>query len=390
MSLLIRNARVVQGGGAPTLPRADVRVEGDRITAVEPAAENQSVDEVIDAGGRVLMPAFVDPHTHALSAGDRLDEFELRLKGATYLELLAAGGGILATVRATRAASESELVENLSRRLNIMLREGATTIEVKSGYGLTTKDELKMLRAIAAAAKSFPGTIVPTALIGHAIDKEQANFIDTVVNETMPAVHDEFPGIAIDAYCEQGVWSIADCRRLFERAIKLGHPVRLHADQFNSLGGIDLAIELGAMCVDHLEASSEKDLEKLARSPVFGVMLPASGFLVDGRYAHARAFLDAGGKLALASNCNPGTTSGSSMPFVIALAVHQLKLSVDEAIAATTANAAKLLNFPDRGRIAPGLRADLILLRHRDERYLGFEVGGNPVDVVICGGGIIS
>jgi imidazolonepropionase len=386
MNLLIRNARVVQSGGAPPLPSACVRVQGNRIVSIETTDAGAKTDTVIEAEGRVLMPAFVDAHTHALWAGDRLDEWEMRQQGAAYLDILKAGGGILSTVRAVRTASEQELAENLARRFAVMLREGSTTIEVKSGYGLTTADELKMLRAIAGAARNFPGTIVPTALLGHALDPQQPRFIDTVVEETLPAVSREFPGIAVDAFCEEGAWSLADCRRLFTKARALGHPIRLHADQFNRLGALELAVELGARCVDHLEASSPEDLRRLASSPVFGVMLPACGFHADGRYANARAFLDAGGKLVLATNCNPGSAPTSSMPFIIALAVRKLGLHVNEAIAATTSTPAELLGLSDLGRIAPSCRADLILLRHRDERLLGFEFGGNPVDLVICAG----
>jgi len=384
-SLVIRNARL----SPPNPPLADVLVSGGMIQAVEAAGTGAAADTVIEAGGRVLLPGFVDAHTHACWAGDRLAEFEMKLHGASYLDILKAGGGILSTVRAVRAASESELAENLLQRLGLRLNEGTTTIEVKSGYGLTTRDELKMLRAIAAAAQRFPGTIVPTALLGHAIDPDQPRFVDTVVNETLPAVHDEFPGIAIDAFCEEGAWSVADCRRLFERARSLGHPLRLHADQFNRLGGLDLALEFGALSVDHLEASSDEDLRRLAQSPAFGVMLPACGFHVDGRYANGRALLDAGGKLVLASNCNPGSAPTHSIPFVIALAVRKLGLSVREAITSTTLTAAQLLGFKDRGAIAPGLRADLVLLRHRDERYLAQEFGGNPVDQVVCGGEVV-
>ena len=419
-SLLIRNARVVPGDGSAAIPRADVFVDNGRITAITPSPpgrgwpdgpgegiaqddpctpspasrtrhplpEGEGVTE-IDAGDRVLMPAFVDAHSHALWAGDRLDEWELKQRGASYLDILRAGGGILSTVRAVRAASQEELAENLRQRLAIMLREGTTTVEVKTGYGLTTADELKMLHAITAAAASFPGTVVPTALLGHALDPQQPHFVKSVIEETLPAVHEEFPGIAIDAYCEQGAWSVQDCRRLFERAIGLGHPVRLHADQFNALGGVDLAIELGAISVDHLEATPADSLQRLALSQTFGVMLPASGFHVDSRYANGRAFLDAGGKLVLASNCNPGSAPTSSMPFVIALAVRKLGLTAAEAITATTSAAAALFGLDDRGRIAPGMRADLILLRHRDERQLGYELGGNPIDAVICGGRLL-
>jgi imidazolonepropionase len=390
LSLLVRDARVVPGDGSPALPRASIRIEGDRIAALGPGLEPAPGDTVVEAEGRVAMPGFVDAHTHALWAGDRAGELDLRLAGASYLDILKAGGGILSTVRAVRAASPEALARGLRRRLGHMLREGTTTVEVKSGYGLTTEHELRMLRAIAEAARGFPGTVVPTALLGHALDPDEPRFVERVVNETLPAVHAELPGIAVDAFCEEGAWSVADCRRLLERARALGHPLRLHADQFHRLGGLDLSLELGARSVDHLEASTAEDLARLAAAGVHGVMLPASGFATDDRYGDARALLDAGGKLVLASNCNPGTAPTSSMPFVVALARRKLRLGVDEAIAATTWAAAALLGLPDRGRLAPGLRADVILLRHDHERLLGYEFGGNPVDVVICGGKIVN
>jgi imidazolonepropionase len=392
VSLFLRDARVVGGDGfgAPTPRRAHLRIAGDRIAAVGPDLMPAPGDRIIDAGGRVVMPGFVDAHTHALWAGDRLDEFERRQQGATYLEILAAGGGILSTVRAVRAASEAELTARLTQRLRRMLREGTTTVEVKSGYGLSTEHELKMLRAIRAAAHGFPGTVVATALLGHAIDRDQPHFVDRVIDQTLSAVHAEFPEITIDAYCEDGAWSLADCRRLLEGARALGHPLRLHADQFHRLGGVDLAIDLGARSVDHLEASTPADLARLARAGVAGVLLPVSGFHTDGRYANARALIDAGGAVVLATNCNPGSSPTSSMPLVVALARRQLAMTMDEAIAAVTARPAALLGLADRGRIAPGLRADVILLGQTDERQLGYEVGGNPVDLTIVGGAIVD
>ncbi|HTV23689.1 MAG TPA: imidazolonepropionase, partial [Polyangiaceae bacterium] len=325
-------------------------------------------------------------HTHALFAGDRLDEDELKRQGKSYLEILAAGGGILSTVRAVRAASPAELEAGLAERLGLMLREGTTSVEIKSGYGLRTADELKMLRAIAAAARRFPGTVVPTALLGHALDPDEPDFVTRVIDETLPAVHAEFPGVAVDAFCETGAWSPNDCRRLLTRARELEHPLRLHTDQFNALGGLELALELGAVSVDHLEATPPEVLAALARSATFGVMLPVSGFHTDRRYAAGRAFLDLGGRLVLASNYNPGSSPSSSMPFVIALGVRALGLSALEAIEATTATAAALLGLPDRGRIAVGARADLLLLRHRDPRLLAYELGGNPVSRVWVAG----
>ena len=390
MSLFFANARVVTGDGGPALAGACVRTSGAHIIALGPTLVPEAGDQVIDAGGRVLLPGFVDAHTHALWAGDRLGEWELSLAGASYLDVLKAGGGIHATVRAVRAASEAELTALLLARLQVMLREGTTTVEVKSGYGLSTEHELKMLRAIRAAATSFAGTVVATALLGHARDPADPNFVERVVTETLPAVHQAFPGVAIDAFCEDGAWTVAECRRLLEEARRLGHPLRLHTDQFHALGGLDLALELGARSVDHLEATPADALIRLARSGVFGVMLPASGFHTDGRYANGRAFLDAGGKLVLASNCNPGSAPTSSMPFVVAVGVRKLGLTLGEALPAVSRHAAELLGFGDRGTIAVGKRADLILLRHRDERQLAHELGGNPVDVVVCGGRVVA
>ncbi|HWA76797.1 MAG TPA: imidazolonepropionase [Polyangiaceae bacterium] len=390
MNVLIRGALLIPGDGGAPRPDTDVRVEAARIAEIGSGLAVLPSDRlVVEARGRVLMPAFVDAHTHALWAGDRLDEFAQRLAGKSYVEILKAGGGILSTVRAVRAASEAELAEGLAERLERMLREGSATVEVKSGYGLSTEHELKMLRAIAIAAQRFSGTVVPTALLGHALDPEQPNFVERVISETLPAVHEEFPGIFVDAFCEEGAWSLADCARLLRRAAELGHPCRLHADQFQRLGALELSVELGLVSVDHLEASTPSDLERLARSSTFGVVLPVSGLHLDGRYANVRPFLDAGGRLVLASNCNPGSAPSSSMPLVIALAVRHCGVLLDEALKATTYNPAQLLSLTDRGCIAPGQRADLMLLRHRDVRQLGYELGGNPVEWVMVAGAVV-
>jgi imidazolonepropionase len=381
MTLWIENACVVgQPGRAPF--RGHVRLAAGRIADVSDEPRASAGDERIDADGRVLMPGFVDAHTHALFAGDRLDEFELKRQGKSYLDILAAGGGILSTVRAVRAATSSELEARLGERLGQMLREGTTSVEIKSGYGLSTRDELKMLRAITAAARQFPGSVVATALLGHAIDPAEPDFVSRAIEETLPAVHAEFPGVFVDAFCETGAWSLDACRRLLTRARELGHPLRLHTDQFNALGGLELALELGATSVDHLEATSAEGLAAVAASSTFGVMLPVTGFHTDQRYAAGRAFLDLGGKLVLASNYNPGSSPSSSMPLVIALGVRALGLSALEAIDATTRAPAELLGLDDRGRIAVGARADVILLRHRDPRMLAYELGGNPVERV--------
>ncbi len=397
---LITNARVlaIDGNGARrgaemsqlgAIDPGEVLIENGTIAGVGPAGSIDSGSStVIDARGRVVMPAFVDAHTHLCWAGDRLDEWEQKRAGATYLDILKAGGGIMSTVRSVRAASEDDLAERLFERLRAVLSWGTCAIEVKSGYGLDTESELKMLRAIRRAAASWPGRVVPTALLGHAIDPDvdREGFIDRTVSETLPAVSEEFPGIAIDAYVEDGAWTVEEGTRLFETAMELGHPIRVHTDQFNELGMTRWAHEHGALTADHLEATSADELRALASSETFGVMLPCSGFHVDGRYADGRRFIEAGGKLVVATNWNPGSAPCGSVPMAIALAVRHNGVTAAEAITATTINAATLLGLGDAGRIAPGVRADVVMLRHRDERALGFEFGGNPVDAVWCGG----
>lgn len=416
MTTLITNARVLTlvpaGEKAPVLhgarrgramsdlgvvERGEVLIRGERILGVGPAGTlDARPGRVIDAGGRVLMPGFVDCHTHACFAGDRLDEWELKRSGATYLEILRAGGGIMSTVRATRAASEEELAMLLRGRLQAMLREGTTTIEVKSGYGLGTFDELKMLRAIRRATVGFAGTVVPTALLGHAIDAPTGDaaaakaFVDRTLRDTLPAVSGEFPFIAVDAYCEKGAWSFEDCVRLFERARAGGHAMRVHADQFTSLGMTAWACGAGFASVDHLESTTPEDAKVLAESSTVGVVLPACGFHVDGRYADARRIVDLGGAVAIASNYNPGSAPCRSMAMAAAIAVRQCGLTPAEAITASTVNAAAVLGLEDRGVIAPGKRADLVLLTHRDERMLAYEFGSSAVETVIVGGVVVD
>lgn len=398
MPLLIRNARLLTLAASTTRPRrgkelgdlaiipqGDVLMADGKITAVGPKVEAPADAEVIDAQGRVLMPAFVDCHTHACWAGDRLAEWEKLLRGASYADLVKSGGGLMATVHAVRDATKKQLAAHLKARLDAFLRAGTTTVEIKSGYGLQTEEELKMLRAIVRAGHDWPGTIVPTALLGHSYEGNLDDYTRMVVKEMLAEVSREFPDIAVDAYCETGVWSKEACVRFFDKAGK-HHPLRVHADQFTSLGMIPEAIRLGARTVDHLEASTQADLELLAQSRTMGVILPATGFHTDGRYAKAGFFVDAGGAVALATNCNPGTAPTHSLPFMIALAVRFCGLSPAEAIAAATVNAAAALGLTDRGTIAPGQRADLILLCHKDERQLAYELGGNPVDLVICAG----
>ena len=400
--IAITNARLLTlaHGGAPrrgkamqklaSIDHGSILIRDGKIDSVGPSIDIPADAQIIDADGRVVMPAFVDCHTHACWAGERLDEWERKQQGATYLEILESGGGIMSTVRAVRQASVDHLTESLLERLNWMLAEGTSACEVKSGYGLTTEDEIKMLDAIVLADQNWPGRVSPTACIGHAKDKDIADFVDRTINETLPAVHERYPGVTIDAYTEQGAWSVDETVRLFEAAKQLGHPLRIHADQFNALGMLQAAIELGALSVDHLEASTPESLTKLAQSETMGVMLPCSGFHVDDRYADGRSFIDSGGSLAIATNANPGSAPCLSMPMAIALATRKLGITAAEAITASTINAAHLLGFSDQGTLEVGKRADLIMLRHRDERQLGYTFGGSHAQLVICNGSIVA
>jgi len=407
MSLLIRHARILTlsqpktdasqvSGVRPrrgaamrelgVIARGDVLVADGKIAAVGAELAAPPNTDVIEADGRVLMPGFVDCHTHACWAGDPLGDWEQQLSGVSAAEIQKRGGGVFSTVRAVREATRKQLAASLRTRLDLMLRAGTTTVEVKSGYGLTPEAELKQLQAIQRVKQEWPGTVVPTALLGHAIEGDPATYTRMVVRELLPAVWHEFPGIAIDACCDEGAWPVEACVRLFDRAHKHGLPLRVQADQFNSTGMVAEALKFFARSVDGLESATKADLLALAASDTFAVMTPATGFHLGGRYARAGAFVDSGGLLALASNYNPHTAPTFSMPLVVALAVRTSGLTPAEAITACTVNAAAVLGLTDRGTIESGRRADLILLRHRDERLLAHEFGGNPVDTVICAG----
>ena len=409
MSLFIRRARILTLASPETaaparlrprrgaalrelgvLPRGDVLSEGDKIVAVAPELPAPPEAEVIDADGRVLMPAFVDCHTHACQPPERLDDWEKELAGATPAEIEKAGGGLPALVHATRSATRKQLAAGLRLQLDALLRGGTTTVEVKSGLGLNSDAERKLLGAIQRAASEWPGTVVPTALLGHAIEGDPAVFTRNMVREVLPEVWHEFPGLTVDARCGADAWPAEACVRLLDRARKHGLPIRVSADQHASTGMIPEALALHARSVDHLENASRADLQALAASDTFAVMTPAASFHSGRRYARAGAFVDSGGLLALASDYGPATGPIHSMPFVIALAVRHCGLSVAEAIVAGTVNAAAVLGLDDRGSIEPGRRADLLLLRHGDERKLAHEVAVNHLDRVICAGRVVT
>ncbi|HEX2292021.1 MAG TPA: imidazolonepropionase [Gaiellaceae bacterium] len=355
-------------------------VEG-RIAEVGRMGRLRSLEaevEEIDGRGLAAIPGLVDCHTHACFAGDRVEEFSLRAAGASYEELHAAGGGILSTVRATRAAGEDVLREAVRRHRGWMLRHGTTTFEAKSGYGLDRETELGSLRAIAAEGG------VPTYLGAHAVPPEVGDadaYLDFVLADVLPDAAQ--PAEAADVFLERGAFDAGQARRYLEAARELGLALRLHADQFTEAGGIELAVELGARSVDHLEATGERGIRALAASGVAAVLLPASALFLSRPMPPGRALVDAGAAVALATDFNPGSAYCESLPLVCSLACTQLELSPAEALTACTVNAAHVLGRADRkGRFAPGFDADVVLLDASDWRHLAYHLGGDLVAAV--------
>jgi imidazolonepropionase len=396
--LLIRGLRQLatpRGTGAPlrgaalgdveVLDDAYVLTRGATIEAVGRVHDLRPLDgdvEELDATGMCAVPGLVDCHTHACFAGDRVDEFAMRAGGATYEELHAAGGGIMATVSATRAAGETALAEAVRTHRAWMLRAGTTTFESKSGYGLDRDTELASLRAIADAGG------VPTWLGAHAVPPEFADadaYVDFAVAEVLPAAAELAE--AADVFLERGAFDAAQSRRYLEACAAAGLTLRLHGDQFTESGAVALAIELGVRSIDHLEATGDDGVRALAASKVTAVLLPASALFLGRAMPPARALADAGAAVALATDFNPGSAFCESLPLVCSLAATQLGLSPAEALSACTVNAAHVLGRADRlGRLAPGYAADVTLLGVPDWRYLAYHLAGEVVAGVVVAG----
>ncbi|HEV2851440.1 MAG TPA: imidazolonepropionase [Thermoanaerobaculia bacterium] len=351
--------------------------------------------ERLDGRGGTLIPGFVDPHTHLPWAGSREEEFAARLAGKTYQEIAAAGGGILSTVAATRRASEGELAGNVRRRMDQMLAWGTTTAEAKSGYGLSRDDELKQLRAIQRASESHPVDLVATLLAAHEVPPEhrqdRGRYLDLICGEIVPATAEAGLARFCDVFCEEGGFTAEESRRVLEAGVRHGLAPRLHADEFVDSGGAELAAELGALSADHLIAVSPAGVEALARSGVTAVLLPGTSFfLMKHRYAPARRLVEAGVPVALATDCNPGSSHTESMPMVVVLAVFELGLTIEESLTAATLNSACCLGLgTEIGSIENGKRADLVLLDAPNLLHLVYHYGINPVAAVVKGGRVV-
>lgn len=376
---------------------ASVAISGGRITAVGRPEEvmreiRSGADfETVDGRGKVALPGLIDCHTHAAFAGDRAAEFELRSRGASYEELHAAGGGILSTVSATRAASEEELKAAVERHLGWMLEHGTLTAEAKSGYGLDREAELKSLRAIREAGGDHPVDVRPTFLGAHTVPPEfsgAAEYVEFVVRDVLP---DAAPlAEAADVFLERGSFEVPEARRFLGACADHGLALRLHADQFSERGAIPLAIELGARSVDHLENTGEDGARLLARSDVAAVLLPACGLFLDLPLPPARLLVEEGAIVALATDFNPGSSFCESLPLIMNLACTRLGLSPAEALSACTANAAHVLALSDVGRLAPGYRADVLVLDAPDWRYLAYHLGGDRFTAKIKAGRLLD
>ena len=374
-AMLIRNGRIVQTGA-----RAEI----------EPLIDADC--EVVDAGERVVMPGFVDAHTHPVFAGNRADEFEMRAAGKSYQEIAAAGGGIRSTVLKTRAAGEDELFAASRRYSEWFLRAGTTTVEAKSGYGLTLEDEMKMLRVIRRLDEETPLRFVPTFLGAHAVPVEYKNnrsaYVDLIVNEMIPQVAREGLARFCDVFCEGGAFDVDESRRILLAAQAYGMELRVHADQLSLSGGSRLAAELGATTADHLEYASRSEISMLKSANVQPVLLPASVLMIGSRrYPDARAMIDAGLAVVLATDFNPGSSPTPSMPLVLTLASTQMKISPAEAVAAATINAAYSLGLgAEVGSLEAGKRADFVIHDCDDYRELGYFAGiEHPVAVYVEG-----
>jgi imidazolonepropionase len=359
-------------------------------------------EERLDVAGRVVMPGFVDPHTHVIWAGDRSREFELRLQGKTYLEIMEAGGGIVSTVKATRDASLRELKDQTRIRLKSIIAHGTTTLEAKTGYGLNQKTELLMLRALLELDQEEPLDIVPTFLGAHAIPPEYegdtAGYTDLVCEEMIPTLAEWWPNETkksypfVDVFCESGAFDLAQSRQILETAREYGFPLKIHADEFDNLGGVCLAVELQAASADHLVVTSRDDIKALGGSDTIAVALPCTPFgLSEPEYTPAKEILKAGGILAIATDLNPGTAWCENMQFAAALACRYMKLTPNQAIVAGTINAAAAIGMDAKvGSLEPGKQADLIVLDIPDYRHIGYRFGTNLVKTVIKQGQIFQ
>ena len=375
--------------GTPVLD-AVVAIDGSRIAYAGPAGDAPSQDDrqLVDLGGRAVIPGFVDAHSHVVFAGDRSHEFARRIAGESYEEIAAAGGGILSTVEATRTATEEQLFAEASSRVWRMIRGGTTTIEIKSGYGLDLDTEMRMLAVARRIGDELPVTVRTTFLGGHAVppefEEDPDGYVDFVIEESLPAA------AALADYCdvfvERGAFDVRQARRILNAGLQLGLEGRVHAEQLSHLGGARLAAEVGARSADHLDHATSEDAKALAAAGVAPVLVPGASFSLAAVQAPAAIFRDAGCEIAIATDCNPGTSFIESMGFVVSLAVLQMGMDPEAAVRAATLGGARSMGFDDRGALVSGWRADLAVLDAPSPEHIPYRPGTDLAWGTINGG----
>ncbi|PYJ49525.1 MAG: imidazolonepropionase [Verrucomicrobia bacterium] len=381
------NLAIIQDGG--------MLICDGRIEIVGPSDEiekSRGEAEIVDVGGRVVLPGFVDAHTHLVFAGTRLDDFERRARGETYEQIAAAGGGIWSTVEKTRATSDSDLFEQAKKHASWFLKCGTTTVEAKSGYGLTVNDELKILRVIRRLNDETPLEFVPTFLGAHAVPHEDRQspqrYVDLVINDMLPQVAKEKLAEFCDVFCEQGYFDIEQSKEILTAAKKLGLKLRIHADQLTNSGGAKLAAELKATTADHLEKTDERGIAAMKSARVQPVLLPGSVYALGSTcYPRAREMIEAGLAVVIATDFNPGSSPSPSMPMMLSLACTQMRMSPAEALTASTINAAYTLGRGDKiGSLEPGKLANFSIFDCEDYRELAYWFGFSQADSVYVRG----
>lgn len=378
-------------GGYGLIPDAALLIEGDRIAWAGPRSDAPKGHETLDLESRLVTPGLIDAHTHIVFGGNRAAEFELRLNGASYEEIARAGGGILSTVTATRAATEDDLVAQALPRLDAIMAQGATTVEIKSGYGLTIADEIKMLRAARRLATLRPVTITATHLAAHAIPPEYKGnpdgYITDVAIPSLRTAHAEGLVDAVDAFCETIAFTPAQVDRLFTAARALGLRVKLHAEQLSDLGGAQLAARHAALSADHLEHLSPEGIADMAHAGTVATILPGAFYTLRDTHVPPIAALRAAGvPMAVATDCNPGSSPMTSLPLAMNMACTLFRMTPEEALLGTTAHAARALGLTDRGTLAAGQRADLAIWDLSHPAELSYRIGAEALHRTIAGG----
>lgn len=372
----------------------DDKIEAVGTTSQVEAGINLEECQIIEAQGRTVLPGFVDSHTHFIFGGFRADEFAWRMKGDSYMSIMERGGGINATVTATRQASQEELAALGRERLDAMLEFGVTTVEGKSGYGLDCETELRQLRAMKQLNETHPIDIVPTFLGPHSVLPEykgrQREFLDKQITEVLPLVKAENLAEFADIFCEDNVFSVEDSRYYLNRAKEMGFKLKLHADEMVPLGGAELAAEVGAVSADHLLQASDEGIRRMAEKGVISTLLPATAFCLKEPFARGRKMIDEGCAVAIASDLNPGSCFTNSIPLLIALGCIYMQLSIEEVITALTINGAAAVGRADTvGSLEPGKKADAVILKYPSIQYLPYHTGINLVQTVLKNGKVV-